>query len=66
MHVWFATRISNYGVEEPFCKLTSFYVSGALAQTDPDPCTWFNASMAYPDRLITTSALWGWTRPSSA
>lgn len=52
MHVWFATRISNYGVEEPFCKLASFYVSGALAQTDPDPCTWFNASMPYPDRLM--------------
>jgi len=52
LHVWFANRLPNYAVEEPFCKLTSFIISGALAQTDPDPCAWFNDQMPYPDRLM--------------
>ncbi|MCY2987311.1 MAG: Ig-like domain-containing protein, partial [Planctomycetota bacterium] len=40
MHGWFATRIANYGIEEPFCKLTSFYISDALGVT-PDLIAWF-------------------------
>lgn len=52
MHVWFADRLANYAIEEPFCKLTSFVVSGALQSSYPDPCGWFSASMNYPDRLM--------------
>ena len=52
LHVWFADRLPHYAVEEPFCKLTSFIVSGAIAQTYPDPCSWFSDQTPYPDRLM--------------
>ncbi|MEN6426745.1 MAG: SUMF1/EgtB/PvdO family nonheme iron enzyme [Phycisphaerales bacterium] len=58
MHGWFATRIANYGIEEPFCKLTSFYISGALGQT-PDPIAWFSSVFSYPDGLMHDLAMLG-------
>lgn len=52
MHIWFADRLGNYRIEEPFCKLTSFVVSGGLGDGYADPCGWFTASSNYPDRLM--------------
>jgi hypothetical protein len=61
MHGWFSTRIANYRIEEPFCKLTSFYISGALGQV-PDPITWFGSADSYPDRLMYDLRLLGMNR----
>jgi len=49
MHGWFFDRVGNYGIEEPFCKMTSFVISENFG---PDFCRFFTGS-AYPDRLMT-------------
>ncbi len=60
LHAWSSGRIDNYGIEEPFCKITSFVISGAMNAYDPDPCAWFRGS-DYPDRLMTDLCALGMT-----
>lgn len=53
MHAWFAGRVEDYYIQEPFCHFVSFEISGALMNgTNPDPCSWFVSDTPYPDRLM--------------
>ena len=64
MHAWFSMRISNYEIEEPFCKFISFEVSGGMKQFgNGDSCSWFRGTTPTdPDRLMPQLCHLGLTR----
>jgi len=51
MHGWFVGRQSNYRVQEPFCKLASFFISEVAPF--PDLCSFFATTPdTHPDALM--------------
>ncbi len=51
LHVWFHGRISDYNIQEPFCKITSFIIAGTSGIVKNETCGFFHDSPG-PDRLM--------------